>query len=78
MARVFGKCVADRATRVSRDTGPSAAFSGIAAYTYTAATPTPCGLAKLTRSRSGALPNPIRVTVCPSRAMRDEKTGVAV
>ena len=36
---VVGECVASRAAQVARDTGPSAAFSGIAAYGSIAATP---------------------------------------
>ena len=55
---------ADRAARVTRDTGPSAAFSGIAAHSYAAATPTPCGRTSLTHSRVGppGADNPIRAT----------------
>ena len=59
----YGECAADRAARITRDTGPSAALSGRAAYASTAATPPPCGRTSLTRSRAGASPNPIRVTV---------------
>jgi len=44
------KCVADRASRITRDTGPSAALSGIAAHAYAATPPTPFVRASLTRS----------------------------
>jgi len=64
MSGVLGKCVTDWAAQIARDTGPSAALSGIAAYGSIAATPTPCGRPSLTRSYAGAAPNPIRATVC--------------
>lgn len=68
-----GKCGADRAAQITRDTGPSAALSGIAAHAYAAATPPPCGRTSLTRSRAGATPDPIRATVCPRRANAPSK-----
>ena len=67
------RSVAHSAKRGTRDTGPSAWFSGIAAYASTAATPTPRGRTSLTRSRFGARTrNRMRGAVCLVAADRDD------
>ena len=56
---------AHRATPVTRDFRPSAAFSRNGADAYPAPPTTPCTRTKLTRSGVGASPDPMRGMVCP-------------
>jgi len=65
--------VTDRAVRITRDNGPSAVLSGIAAYGSIAAPPPPCGQAILTGSRTAG--TPIRATVSPRRAPAAERSA---
>ena len=71
------ECVTSRVAQITRDTGPSGALSGIAAYGSMAATPTPSGRASLTRScaEPPAAVNPIRATVAPVAGRDGEVLG---